>query len=332
VHKLGKEKKEEEAQVRLRRLAEECRDERLHAIADEMATTPGWLESSLQRPPSEAWRKDLKGDRERQPRARSRQLVRLQSIAWYEERRRWAVGLAEQHRVGTERVEQLTASEQPFVELLSDAARQKCVAALGGEAQVRSALAKYYGIYRVDRRYFSIALAYLERQERQVRGGREELWEILQTVRDLAGRVRALSAPADVVASIDFWHWRVLEYVKRVSPMLPQAIAELKRVATALKVPLREDPPTRFRRLRQREERRMRGLFSAQEIAILETAWLVPVVETEDGGLQTVSGPSDSALPTRPRFGAATAQGAGAYAGRFYRDRVRALKSLGRAR
>jgi hypothetical protein len=191
----------------------------------------------------------------------------------------------------------------PFAELRTESARMLCVERLGGESMVRGALENFYREFELSRAWLSVELARAEWREldgstraggqRMAYHERSDLDDLLVGVRSLAVRARQLGAPKDVLACLDAWHYRVLGAVDGTPDTPPkykrEVLREIEAVLGRAEAPLGKRKTAtgdRRRYFRRRVELMLLWRLSPEDVAILETAWLLPVNVSADGSCQ----------------------------------------------
>jgi hypothetical protein len=352
-----------DASQELLRIGTTLHDQRLLAIADQYARGVSYL------PPIEfgepwGWKQSqerLKEDRDRMdPRVRKR-LERLESpkcrpIEWFEEWRARRARTREQYRtlIDPADAEKRAKEEVPFAELKDERLRRSCFEVFGkrkdprgvlkGERRVREVLRKYYCLSSTSREYLSLRLAVEERCEREIRESRQDLWTVLRGVREVTARAAGLGAPEDVRVCLQAWQARARDAHNSQDPFYPpsRSVIEERNVIAQgnrlVRAPTRPTTP-KFRDGRRNVESHLLrdAQLTPRDIAILETAWLLPVEGDREEAMVPLTpesaanraGKTRPDYPTRPRLDntmAATVNAARVK--KFYDQTTQAIKDL----
>jgi len=212
----------------------------------------------------------------------------------------------------------------PFAELRRKPTRRACLEALGGEERVRQALEAFHREFEATREWLSLEFARMEWLERDAahnggkvdRDRRDDLGELLAGVRNLSVEARCLGAPKDVLAFLDVWHYRVLVVVHEAERKPPRYAAEYGKALRRLKAKIRKarslsavreddrvNPKTpRHRYLRHAVEKALLGRLSREDVAILETAWLLPVKGKAESNEDVVPESEAACMTPRPEL------------------------------
>jgi len=328
--RLRQEKSDRIYAARLRRLSSEFPDphQRLEAIADEVCRRgrPPCPRMDRIRGPYSV--KDLLGW------GRGELIVKpaCKPIEWHEAREGERVDLEFSVAIPPSLARAYAESALPFAELEDEGRRRACLEKLGGELPVRKALERFHREFGLSRDWLSLHLARMEWSERKRRRSdqQDELWDLLKGVRELDNTARSLGCPKDVLACMDAWHYRVLAVVMTEDRAPWQYRHEMRQGLPPVESKGRR--ATRVRYLRRGAERALVKQLGPEDVAVLETAWLLPVKVDSEGEtilLEVKDAQEERAeFPVRPELNDDLSPEANAReAHRFYIDLAKELRS-----
>jgi hypothetical protein len=208
---------------------------------------------------------------------------------------------------------------------------------------VRAVLERFHQDFGLSREWLSLHLARAEflEKERGLVDQQAELRELLAGVRNLAATARALGGPKDVLACLNAWHYRVLAVVGEVGPSwylteLTKLLSKMRRERGIARPRADVDARvTRHRYLRRDAERALVSSLGADAVAMLETAWLLPVQGDAESESDVVQEPAVALsfprvrprLPLRPELSEDVSSEVNARAARqFFVDLAKELR------